>query len=343
MIKRLVFLLLALFFVLSQILFSKASADHTFRGRLMKDTITIRLLGQAVNLGPALNVTLSFGDPEVARLDSSNPAFEGLGVNALLTQSYPESNMVSVVWDDYIVNNEVRIITKLVPLTKAGRTGIKVKKVETVGGRDITDSIVALVEPQEVVAIGIKDSNFLGNIDLIEQGELTAPGKAAVAFEVERIPQANVLTRLNGSQVDFIDDNTGVAIVDLPEDGGKLDLELEVSSSVTKEKVNIGTIDVLPSTGPGRRPHVRRAFADNNGTRKLRIEGRRFGVLRFGRDDTKIEVVPANQDRERINLWKRQARFRLSESECVQEGSYVNVSHPAGTDAKKIIVVGECN
>ena len=125
--------------------------------------------------------------------------------------------------------------------------------------------------------------------------------------------------------------------------GGNLPLKLNVSSGNYKETVNLGVINVLASTPPGRGPYIRRAVAYNDVLKKLRIEGERFGVVRFGKENTKITIVPQSQSASRFSLLPRLARVRLSSNTCIPVGSYVNITHPAGTAAKKIDVVGNCD
>ena len=246
------------------------------------------------------------------------------------------------MWDGDITNNEAKITAMLTPGTKSGRTNISVIKVEKAGGVDISDSIAFLVNPKGVAAFELKDSNVLGNISILDPGDLTSPGRAAIAFRTEK-NSTNIFANLNGSPVDFVDSDVGVAIVDLPEGGGNLPLKLNVTFGSYKETVNLGVINVQEPTPPGKGPHIRHAVAYNDALKKLRIEGERFGVVRFGKENTKITIVPQSQSASRFSLLPRLARVRLGSNICIPAGSYVNITHPAGTAAKKINVVGECD
>lgn len=342
MFKRLVSVLLVLV-LCSFNSFNSADAQiGSFKGKLLGDTLTIRLFGEDVTSAIALKIQLSFSDPDVAHLDLASPKFEANGARELITEADPDTNTITVVWDGDITNNEAKITAMLAPGTKSGRTNISITKVEKAGGVDITDSIVFLVNPKGVAAFELKDSNVLGNISILDPGDLTGPGRAAIAFRTEK-DTSGVIASLNGSPVDFVGSDVGVAIVNLPEDGGNLPLKLNVNSSGYKETVNLGVVSVLAPTPPGNGPHIRRAVAYNESLKKLRIEGDRFGVVRFGKENTKITIIPQSQSASRFSLLPRLARVRLGSTQCIPEGSYVNISHPAGTAAKKIQVLGQCD
>lgn len=317
-------------------------AQNQFRGKLSNDTFTIRIFGQPINLSPGLTVTLSFTDPEIARLDSSRPVFNALGATELITESNPGTNEVTVVWDGYITNNEAKIIAMLAPGTKAGATRIHVSKVQIAGGVDITDSIAYRIEGDSVYNFEVKDSVLLGNISLNEPQKLVAPGKAAISFSTEK-PFNNVSVTLNGIPVELVKSNIGVALVNLPEHGGNIDLALKVVQGSFSETANIGELVVAPPANEGRKPFIYNAVADNRLLpTKLSINGRRFGVRRFGEENTTVEVVPPKQSISNIDLKSRRARGEFNSS-CIPDGSYVNISTPAGTAVSKFVVVGNCS
>lgn len=341
MFRRLVSFLLVFIFIMQGLFLGTEAQIGSFKGKLLGDTLTIRLFGEEVSSAIALKIQLSFSDPDVAHLASTQPKFEASGARELLTEADSEKNIISVIWDGDITNNEAKITAMLAPGTKSGRTNILVTKVEKAGGVDITDKIVFLVNPQGVAAFELKDSNVLGNISILDPGELTSPGRAAIAFRAEK-NTANVIANLNNSPVDFVAGDTGVAIVNLPEEGGNLPLKLSVNFGSYTETVNLGVINISPPAPPRGSPHIRRAVAYNDSLKRLRIEGERFGVVRFGKENTKITLIPQSQSVSRFSLLPRLARVHLSTSQCIPEGSYINISHPAGTASKKITVVGNC-
>lgn len=317
-------------------------SSHAKANPLSSDTVTIRVFGTPINLTPALNIKLSFSNPNVAKLDSSKPILEANGVTQLLGESNPESGIISVVWDEIIPNHEAKIIAMLQPGTVMGSTSIKVDKVEIAGGKDITDSIVVLISPSSISNSEGAVITPLGNFTLEDQGRLISPGSAAITFRAENVP-SDITGTLNDSPVEF-GENIGVAIIDLPENGGKKALFLTVSSKGKSRIIHLGDINVEKGVKVGLPPRITSAIAinDPNDT-KLRISGRKFGVKRFGRNDISVKIVPESQKLTNKNLRKRSTRERFENNTCIPDGSYVNISHAAGSAGKRLTVVGECD
>ena len=252
-------------------------------GGLSSDTITIRIFGIPQEFSGALNVKLSFSNPEVVKLDSSPPLFMALGVNQLLTESDPESSTISVVWDGIILNNEAKITAMLTPGRITGVTNISVEKVEVGGGFDITDRVAIQTDKVAISnSLGSVVSS-LGEFTLLEPPKLVSPGRGVISFEASEVPY-NIVAKLNGENVDFINPHLGVAVVDLPDNGGNLPIILEVSTGRQTKVIRLGTVHVESLGGIGFPPQIKKALAANDlaGT-QIRIEGDEFGVLRFGK------------------------------------------------------------
>ena len=324
----------------SLILLSPAQAS------LNTDTITIKVYGTPINLTPALNIKLSFSNPNVAKLAPTSPIFQASGANQLLSEANPNSGVVSVVWDEIIPNHEANITVMLLPGNLMGSTNISVDSVEIAGGIDITDSIVALVDPPSVSNSVGKIITPFGDFTLVDSGRLVAPGTAAIAFKIENKPSIlsdTLSATLNGNEVDFSSDRFGISVIDLPQNGGKQVLSLTVSNKNQTQTIHLGDVEVEKGINFGLPPRINRALAINTpGDTKLKISGRKFGVRRFGREKVRVEIVPLDIATTNNNLRRRATKERLSDQSCVPLGSYVNISHPAGTSAKKIIVDGGC-
>jgi hypothetical protein len=183
----------------------------------------------------------------------------------------------------------------------------------------------------------------LGEFTLLDPGKLTASGLAAIAFKAENIP-SNLTAKLNGEKVNFLENNIGVGVVGLPVDNNELGLTLEVSSGNNKRLVNLGRVKLTKALSTLYPPIIDRAYIYNqtDGS-KLKVYGRYFGIGRFGRERVNVEVVPGKPEVSNVNLRRRSTKDNLDSTDCIPEGSYVNISHPAGTTTKKIKVLGKCN
>ena len=334
--------LIFLMFFIMFLSFSPASKAQPGES-LSTDTITMRLFGTPINLTPALNIKVSFTSPDVVNLSNEPPSFQALGASELLTSSDPDSQTISVIWDGTITNNEAKITFMLEPGRVKGLTAIMIDSVETAGGRDITGSIVVLLDKQNIVnSIGTVATSF-GDFTLVKPEKLIAPGRAAVIFRAENIKDG-LSALLNGSSVEFTEDGFGVGIVDLPESGGKLNLTLGLLLAGRSEKINLGTVNIERPGGIGLPPRIDKVLGFNTlGGPKLQIKGRQFGVKRFGRDGVTVEILPSEQVLKNRYLESRSTKGTLRQTRCIKEGAYVNISHEAGTDAKKVTVLGECN
>lgn len=300
-----------------------SSTSSTGGGALDKSTITVTVNGTAVNQTNALNVTVSFSDSSVAKLTSDNPTFMGTGATQLLSASDPTTSVLTAVWTGTISNGIATIVGMLAAGTMAGTTMIGVTKVEAAGGTDITGSVVATVDPTSVT----NGAGAAGVFVLIGPEEVTGPGKAAIA-----ISGSAMSATLNGKKVDFVKSNVGIAIVDVPAMGS-------LSLSLTADGVmsDLGSVSV--TAGTGKAPKVNSASATNksSGT-KLVVTGKKFS-----KTDTTVEIVPTDRSASSTTVKGAAIKASYASSECIPNGSYVNVSTPGGTSAKKIKVHGSCS
>ena len=299
-------------------------------GNLSADTFTVTIDGDALAATNALNVTISFSDPNAVQLDSG-VTFMGTGASQLLTDVDTMTNVLTVVWDGTISDNRAVITGMLKAGTQAGTSTISVGKVEASGANDITTAVIVTVDPSTVTNSS-SSSTDLGTFTFIGPDSVTGPGKAAFAFSVSGAT-GSLSATLNGNSVTFDSGQTaGIAIVDLPA-SGDLDLSLVVNGSTT---VDLGTVTV--DAGSGKAPKVTRAFANNksSGT-KLTVTGRR---LKNGT----ATVIPESSDRiaDSSKATGKKVKVTFPTDECIPSGSFVNVSTAGGTAAKKVSVKGSC-
>ncbi len=340
--RKFVFMVLALTIFLNTGFFYCLKAHAEIFDGLSNNTFKITLYGTPINLAPAVNIQLSFSNPEVASLSTEPPEFKALNVHQLITASNPDTNTLSAVWDDMIPNNEATITFMLTPGTAKGFSTIKIDKVETARGLDITNSIISVIEnPNIINTAGIITTGF-GEFTLLDPGKLISPGKAAIAFRVKNIP-GNIKATLNGEDVNFIDNELGIAVINLLSDNDQLDLNLSILEEDQSTTINLGKVKVDKGTSGLYPPHIRKATAINHlNYTDFEIEGRQFGVKRFGKDGTNIQIVPGARPITNDHLRSRRTRQLLNPTDCIPYGSYVNLSHSAGTTTKKISVVNHC-
>lgn len=320
------------------------TASAEILGGLNQNEFTIKLFGWPLNLTPALNIKLSFSDPGVAKLSSASPSFEAQGTSLLLSSSDVNNNTISILRTEEIIpNNEMKIKVKVDPGLIMGATEITIDKIEAAGGFDITDSIITQIDPPLITNTKGVVISELGSFTLLDPGKLIAPGDAAIAFKIVDTPNI-ISAEVNGNPVDFIGKNTGIAIVDLPKDKSKSILSLTVYAKGKSDTMHLGDLKIDKGISIGLPPRIRKAIAVNEaGNTKFKLIGRKFGIKRFGKDDVDIEVIPINKSTTNDFLKKRSFKDRLTDNSCIPYGSYVNISHPGGTRAKKIDVIGNCN
>ncbi len=310
---------------------TSSSSSTGGTGMLSADTVTITINGQGLNSTNALNLTLSFGTNGVATLDTTGVTFMGTGATQLLTAA--AGNVATVTWDGAITDSQAVVTVMLKPGSTAGSTTISVSKIEAAGGTDITSSVVATVSPASVTnGGGSSTSGSPASFSLIGPTSVTGPGKAAIAISASGVKKGQ-LVKLNGSVVKFsADRSSGVAIVNLSKASeGKLALTVKSGKST----VNLG--DLTVTTGTGASPKVAAALANNksDGT-TLKILGKDFDEA-----DSDVTLVPAGATV--TNTSTTSKKIDASASECIPNGSYVNVTTPGGTGAKKVKVHGSCN
>lgn len=310
---------------------------------LDKDTVTVRIFGAQLNTTNALNLKVSFTNNEAVGLSSDSPVFQANGATQLLTSSDPNTGVVTVVWDGYIPSNEVKISFMLEPGTSMGVSTVLIDKIESAYGIDITNNVAITLDNVTIVNSFGSEITPLGEFILLDPGELYAPGVAAIAFEAVNIP-SNLTARLNGFPVTFLENGRGVAEVPLPENANDLSFTLEVNLNNQKRFVNLGKIKLTKASTRLYPPIIDRAYVYNeaNGNR-LKVYGRHFGVGRFGREKVNVEIVPGNPKISNNNLRRRSTKDELENVSCISLGSYINISHPAGTVTKKINILGKCN
>lgn len=313
---------------------STTSSTGGVGGNLDNDTLTVTITGGEINTSTALNVTITFGDTSIAKLASANPTFMGAGATQLLTASDPDSGVLTVVWDGTITDNVVTITAMLEPGTMAGTTSIGVGKVEAAGGKDITSSVVAQVSPTSVTN-SAEVAGDCGTFALVAPTSVTGPGSAAVGFSVSS-GGANLSGTLNGSMVTFTD-GAGVGIVDLPS-SGNLDLSLDVMCSAGSDTIDLGSISVTAGSGD-KVPVARRATAKNRSNETLlRVAGKNFRPP----SDVTFDIIPTTRTADTVKIKSRSIKAEYQSSECIPDGSFVNVTSPAGTDGVRIKVRGDC-
>lgn len=297
-------------------------------GNLSADTFTVTITGDSVNTGMALNVTVAFTDSSVVSLDSG-VTFMGTGATQLLTNVDADTGVLSVVWDGAISDNQAVITGMLKPGSMAGTTMINVAKVEASGGIDITDSVAVVVDPDEITNSSSSMTD-VGTFTFIGPSTVTGPGKAAFGFKAEDT-MGTISATLNGATVSFVAPDVGVAIVDLPA-SGMLDLMLVVGSTT----IDLGDVTVMAGSGT-KLPKVRRASANNRSANtKLTVKGSRL-------TGGTVEIVPTDRTASSETAKGKSIKATYPSSECIPDGSFVNVTTSAGTDARKIKVKGSCS
>lgn len=303
-------------------------------GNLSADTFTVTINGDAVNATNALNVTIGISDSTVVVLDTG-VTFMGTGATQLLTDVNTTTNILTVVWDGSITDGAAVITGMLKPGTTAGIATLSVTKVEAAGSNDITGSVIATVSPNSITNSSEGGtSTDVGTFTLVGPSSVRGPGQAAIALSGEDTPDSFMAT-LNGESVSFTDD-TGVAIVDLPA-SGTLDLDLKVTAGGMTTDVSLGSITVTAGDG-GKLPKVSRAKAKNGSANtKLTVNGKKFV-----KDSTTVTIVPTDATATDIKVSGKKIKATYSSDDCISKGSFVNVSTPSGTDAKKISVKGSC-
>lgn len=323
------------------VLFLIYTTSNAFATSLSTDEITIKLFGFPLNLTPAVNIKLNFSNPDVAKLDSTPPIFEALGATKLLTEANPETNTITALWDGFIPNDEITIKAMLAPGAFKGISLIEILKVEAVGGEDITDKIAYTIEPDSLINNEGKVRTILGDFSFLGPEEVTGPGKIAVAFKVEN-SVGNLQAKLNNIPVEFTS-NLGITVLNLPREGSDVPLYLEATDGNEDELINLGRLKIIPGISLGLPPRIERAqeIITEEGP-KLHIRGRKFGPRRFGHDGTKVEIIPNDLSKNLKKLTRLKINTSPNTQNCLPEGSYVNVSHPAGSDTRKIKVLRGC-
>ena len=302
-------------------------------GNLSADTFTVTINGDAVNATNALNITIGISDSTVVALNTG-VTFMGTGATQLLTDVNTTTNILTAVWDGSITDGAAVITGMLKPGTMAGTATLSVTKVEAAGSNDITGNVVATVSPNTITNSSEGASTDVGTFTLIGPTSVTGPGKAAIAIEGSDTPDSFMAT-LNGKSVSFTDD-VGVAIVDLPA-SGTLDLDLEVTSGGTTTEVSLGSVSVTAGDG-GKLPKAKRAKAKNGSDdTKLTVDGKKFVT-----DSTTVTIVPEDVTPIDTTVTGKKIKATYSSDDCISKGSFVNVTTPSGTSAKKISVKGSC-
>lgn len=313
---------------------------------LNKNTINLKLYGAPLNYSTALNIELEFSNPLIAKLGSEAPGFEAIGATKLISEANQSSNKISIIWDGFLEKNELKIIAMVIPGNNEGSTNIRVKKVEIAGGQNITDSIVSIVEPGSLINTSSSgNSSEEGGFTFLGPDSVTGPGKVAVAFKINGRKNFSAL-KLNNSYVDIVENDVGIAVIDLPSSSGNKDLDLSVSY-LEKSKIkniNIGKLKIKEGIMIGEPPKIFRAYANPYlSTNKLNIRGEKFGIRRFGKENTEIEIVPKDTLIKSNKLTRKRVESDSETHECISRGSYVNIYTPAGTDTKKIDVRNNCS
>lgn len=295
-------------------------------GQLSADSFTVTIDGEAVAGTSALNVTVTFSDPQVVSLDTG-VTFMGTGASQLLTDVNVTSGILTVVWTGAVTDNRVVITGMLKAGSKAGTSTITASKVEASGGNDITSAVAVTVDPDSVTNSAVSAGG--ATFELAGPTSAVGPGKAAFAIEVTSGTATSAT--VNGKSVDFVGTGVGVVVLDLPSSG---DLDLTLSSGGAS--VDLGTVTV--TAGSGKAPKVTRAKAKNVASKSI------LTVTGKGLKGGSATVVPVSSDRvaTKSKATGKKVTATFAAEECVPNGSYVNVSTAGGTDAKKVKVKGTC-
>ena len=316
---------------------SSSSGSTGAGGMLSADTITITVDGTAVNSTNALNLTVAFTDSSVVSLDTG-VTFMGTGATQLLTDVNATTGLITAVWDGTITDGKAVITAMLKAGSMAGSTMIGVSKVEAAGGTDITSSVVATVNPDSVENTSTSTTD-VGTFTLVGPTTVQAPGNAAIGFKTAGTP-SGITATLNGAMVDFGVSGVGVAIVDLSSAMGSLPLSLVVTASGMSTTVDLGSVTV--TSGSGKAPRVTSANVRNKFKKTtLLIAGRNFAKTV---DETTLTIVPTNHTASIVRPTSRSIKAQYTPSECIPNGSFINVSTPGGTSARKLKLLqpGNC-
>ena len=314
---------------------SSTTSGSTGSGTVTPDTFTIMITGEAVKQTSALNVTVAFGDSSIAKL-ATGATVSGTGITSILTDANTTTNVLSAVWSGTSTDGVVTITGMLAPGTMGGTTSIGVAKIEAAGGTDITTNVVAIIDPTSVTNGSGSSSSGVGSFSLIGPSTATGPGKVAVSFSATGAP-SGITATLNGSKVEFNSGNTvGTAIVDISS-GTSVPLSLVATASGTSSTVSLGSIAV--TQGTGKKVSVKTASANNKATgTKLSVTGKGYV-----KDATTVTIVPTNRTATTTSVMGAAIKATYSTSECIPNGSFVNVTTAAGTSAKKIKLRGACS
>ena len=117
-------------FIAVLVLQQKANAEII--SGLDNDTVTVKVFGVALSNTNALNLKISFSNPDVVKLSTSSPQFHANGATQLLGASDPISEIVTVVWDGTVPIEEAEISFMLEPGASMGIGTFSVDKVESV-------------------------------------------------------------------------------------------------------------------------------------------------------------------------------------------------------------------
>ncbi|GEM_PF-2566734 len=322
---------------------STSSSTGGAGGMLSADTFTVTVTGNAVKQTNALNVTVAFSDSTVATL-ATGVSFMGTGATQLLTDVNVGTGVLTAVWDGSITDGVATITGMLAAGSMGGRTNLAVTKVEAAGGTDITTNVVAQVAPTSVTNSSTTASSDCGTFVLVAPSSATGSGKVAVAFTI-KTDKKDLSATLNSKKVDIVTTtqgkpNVGFAILDLPSMGDDLALSLSAMCNGMTVSADLGKISVKAGDG-GKGPKVASAAVSNTGSAsRLVVRGSNF--LNASKNSTTVTILPTDRKASKTRINKSNAKLTYPVGECIPRGSYVNLTTPSGTDAKKIKVGGSC-
>ncbi len=209
---------------------------------------------------------------------------------------------------------------------------------DMIGGTEIAGA-VASTDINSVTVGTAPAPTSLGTIMLIGTNiTVVGPGKVAVAFSFSG-PHNGLTAKLNGSKVDFISNNVGVAIIDIPA-SNPINLDLVVNSGTSTQTATVGNLNVSPTAAKGKPPEINSVTVQNKETiSRLVLTGKRLS-----KTDTAVAVLPTNlvpQSDPKVMGAVLKAQFDVAN--CIPKGSYINLSTLSGTAAKKIKVHGKCS
>ena len=209
---------------------------------------------------------------------------------------------------------------------------------DMLGGTEITGAIASV--NANSVTVETPAPTSLGTITLIGTNiTVVGPGKVAVAFSFSEHPD-NVTAKINGSKVDFVSNNVGVAIIDIPA-STPVNLNLVVKPDASAEETaTIGNIDVSQNTAKGKPPEINSVTVQNKKTKsRLVLTGKRLS-----KTDTAFAILPTNlEPMPDSTVMGAVLKATIDVADCIPKGSYINLSTLSGTAAKKIKVHGKCN